>query len=210
MSMTTIMNDPILETHPFEPFLPPNSKVLIMGTFPPQPHRWSMKFYYPNVINDFWRIMGLIFFNNAEALWDASARRFREQSLRQLAQEKGIALHDTGAVIRRLAGNASDKFLDIVTPVNLAALLAEIPLCHHIATTGEKAAEVIARLTGSQAPKMGEWVQTDYLFDAPDGKPLSRQLYITRMPSTSRAYPMKLEKKAAYYKQLFIESGIQI
>ena len=38
----------MLETHPFPPYLPPSAKVLIMGTFPPQPHRWAMEFYYPN------------------------------------------------------------------------------------------------------------------------------------------------------------------
>ena len=36
-----------LERHPWEPFIPEGAKVLIMGTFPPGPHRWSMDFYYP-------------------------------------------------------------------------------------------------------------------------------------------------------------------
>ena len=30
-----------------------------------------------------------------------------------------------------------------------------------------------------------------------------RPITIARMPSTSRAYPMKLEKKADYYRNLF-------
>lgn len=45
------------ETHPWPPFIPPHAKILIMGTFPPAPNRWSMDFYYPNCQNDFWRIM---------------------------------------------------------------------------------------------------------------------------------------------------------
>ena len=49
-----------IERHPFPPFVPRNAKVLILGTFPPKPVRWSMEFYYPNKTNDFWRIMGLI------------------------------------------------------------------------------------------------------------------------------------------------------
>ena len=52
------------EKHPFEPFLPPEARMLFLGSFPPQPHRWSMPFYYPNWINDFWRILGLIFFED--------------------------------------------------------------------------------------------------------------------------------------------------
>ena len=36
------------ESHPFEPFLPKNARLLMLGTFPPAEKRWSMKFYYPN------------------------------------------------------------------------------------------------------------------------------------------------------------------
>ncbi len=45
-----------LETHPFPPFVPENANILIMGTFPPGTHRWSMEFYYPNKTNDFWKV----------------------------------------------------------------------------------------------------------------------------------------------------------
>lgn len=192
-----------VERHPFPPFLPPNAKVLIMGTFPPKPHRWSMEFYYPNVINDFWRVMGLIFFDDKDALWDAANRKFREADLRRLLTEKGIALHDTGAAVRRLRDNASDKFLEIVEPVNLAALLEKMPECHTIATTGEKAAGVIATLTDSPLPKMGQWVDGHIIVDGHD-----RPLDITRMPSTSRAYPLPLAQKAAYYRQLLQHAGV--
>lgn len=201
-----------LERHPFPPFLPPHAKVLIMGTFPPKPHRWSMEFYYPNVINDFWRVMGLIFFDDKDALWDAANRKFREADLRRLLTDKGIALHDTGAVVRRLRDNASDKFLEIIEPVDLAALLRRMPECHTIATTGEKAAGVIASLTDSPLPKMGQWVTGHInLNDNPQPRiqdNTSRTLDITRMPSTSRAYPLPLAQKAAYYRQLLHHAHI--
>lgn len=162
-----------------------------------------MEFYYPNVINDFWRVMGLIFFDDKDALWDATAKKFRETDLRRLLTEKGIALHDTGAAVRRLRDNASDKFLEIVEPVNLAALLQQMPECHTIATTGEKAAGVIATLTDSPLPKMGQWVDGQITVDGRD-----RPLDITRMPSTSRAYPLPLAQKAAYYRQLLQHAHI--
>lgn len=50
-----------LETHPLEPFLPPNAKLLMLGSFPPPKTRWKMDFYYPNYQNDMWKIFGLIF-----------------------------------------------------------------------------------------------------------------------------------------------------
>lgn len=185
-----------LESHPWEPFIPDNAKILIMGTFPPKSGRWSMDFYYPNYINDFWRIMGLLFYDNPLKLVDAEHKTFRLQEIKQLLCERGIAMNDTGAAVRRLRDNASDKYLEIVEPVNLTALLQKMPLCHTVATTGEKAAGVIASLTSTEVPRMGEMTV------AADG------LEIWRMPSTSRAYPMKLEKKAEFYARMFRHAGI--
>lgn len=191
-------DDKVIETeiHPFEPYIPKNARVLIMGTFPPQRKRWSMEFYYPNRTNDFWYMIALIFYGDRSALLKPDSKDFDLDKIKALLDKKGIALNDTGHKIRRLAGNASDKFLDIVEPVNLQDLLDRMPDCRTIATTGEKAAGVLAELTGTEAPKMGEMVTS------PSG------LHLWRMPSTSRAYPLKLEKKADYYRRLFSDAGI--
>lgn len=185
-----------IEQHPWEPFIPDGAKILIMGTFPPGSHRWSMNFYYPNRTNDFWFMMGLIFMGDRYALYDREAKLFNLDAIKQLLNEKGIAMNDTGYKVRRLKGNASDKFLEIVEPVALYDILAKMPLCHTVATTGEKAAGVIAGITDTPLPKMGEMVTSA------DG------LEIWRMPSTSRAYPLALEKKAAYYSEMFRHAGI--
>lgn len=184
------------EIHPWEPFIPADARVLIMGTFPPGRHRWSMNFYYPNPTNDFWRILSLIFLDDKNRLYDREAKKFDEAAVRELAAKHSIALNDTGREIRRLKGNASDKFLEILKPVDLQSLLKRMPECRNIATTGEKAAAVIAEITGTTIPKMGEFV-TD-----------ANGLNIWRLPSTSRAYPMKLEQKAEYYQRFFEKSGI--
>lgn len=180
-----------LEHHPWPPFVPKGAKILIMGTFPPGNHRWSMDFYYPNRTNDFWKICGLLFLGDADVLYDKTAKRFNLEAIRELMTEKHIALNDTARVIRRLKGNASDKYLEIIEPVPLYELLGEMPDCHSVATTGEKAAGVVADITGTATPKMGE------MLVAPDG------LEIWRMPSTSRAYPLPLAQKAEYYAKMF-------
>lgn len=185
-----------IETHPWQPFVPEGAKVLILGTFPPGSHRWSMDFFYPNRTNDFWFMMGLLFFGDKDALYDREARTFRLDEIKKLLTDKGIAMSDTGHKVRRLKGNASDKFLEIVEPVNFAALRSRMPLCTDVATTGEKATNVLASLTGTEVPGMGESVITS------DG------LRLWRMPSTSRAYPLALEKKAAYYRRLFQSAAI--
>lgn len=185
-----------LESHPWPPFIPPEARVLMLGTFPPPRHRWAMDFYYPNRTNDFWFMMGLIFFGNRDALYDRGAKHFKLDQIKSLLTEKGIALNDTGRVVRRLKGNASDKFLEIVQPVPLRELLLQMPGCQAVASTGEKAASVVAQLTGTAAPPMGRMIES------PDG------LCIWRMPSTSRAYPLPLEKKAEIYSRLFASAGL--
>lgn len=181
----------LIETHPFRPFIDRDTEILIMGTFPPQPKRWSMEFYYPNRTNDFWPMMGLLFYGDKDALFNKESRIFDLDKIKSLLKQKHIGLSDTGYKIRRLQANASDKFLEIVEPVGLEELLSQMPNCHTLVTTGEKAADVIASLTQSEAPRMGQCVVT------PGG------LTHWRMPSTSRAYPLALEKKAEYYARVF-------
>ena len=36
------------ELHPLGFFLPENTRLLMLGSFPPPKARWSMDFYYPN------------------------------------------------------------------------------------------------------------------------------------------------------------------
>lgn len=192
MNSEDLMMNNEVEVHPFPPYIPDNAKVLIMGTFPPQPKRWSMEFYYPNRTNDFWPIMGLIFLGNKDALKAPGGKSFNLEAIQALLTEHGIAISDTGFKVRRLKNNASDKFLEIIEPAPLNDLLSRMPQCRGIATTGEKAAEVVADITNTIPPKIGHYVWDPV-----------RDIQLWRMPSTSRAYPLALEKKADFYRQMF-------
>ena len=199
-----------IEKHPFEPFLPEGARILFLGSFPPQPFRWCMPFYYPNWINDFWRIMGLIFFGDKEHFCVAGEKRFDEALIRAFCTSEGLAFYDTACEVRRLRNNASDAFLEVVTPTDLPALLAGIPFCHTLVTTGQKATEVIAGIFGCPVPPVGGYIDVRFFAaNAPlyeNCHPSERSeesLRFWRMPSTSRAYPLPLEKKAEAYRQLF-------
>lgn len=98
-----------------------------------------------------------------------------------------------------MQGNASDKFLEVVTPTDLRALLAEIPDCHAIVTTGQKATDVIISTFGCSEPTVGSCAEFEV-----EG----RVMRLWRMPSSSRAYPLKLEKKAEFYHKMFREEGV--
>ena len=185
------------EKHPFEPFLPSGAHILFLGSFPPQQHRWCMPFYYPNWINDFWRIMGLIHFGDKLHFCVPGEKRFDEAAIRQFCTEAGLAFYDTATEVRRLRDNASDAFLEVVTPTDIPALLARIPKCHTLVTTGEKASQIVADSFRGPVPPVGGYV--DIVMPGFDRE----SLRFWRMPSTSRAYPLPLEKKAEAYRQLF-------
>lgn len=187
-----------IEIHPLSPFLPPNAKMLMLGSFPPPKHRWKMNFYYPNFQNDMWRIYGLVFFDNKDYFLNEDKTAFDQPRIEQFLQEKGFAVFDSGYKIFRQQGNASDKFLQIIEPVDIAKLLSKIPHCHTIMTAGEKATETLLSLLPNKidTPATGESCQFE----------INNQLYrLYRLPSSSRAYPLALNKKAEIYRQFFID-----
>ena len=214
-----------------------------------------MPFYYPNWINDFWRIMGLIHFGDKDHFTVPGEKRFNEESIRAFCTEHGLAFYDTATEVRRLKDNASDAFLEVVTPTDITALLKRIPHCRTLVTTGQKATEVVAEAFHCPIPPVGGWIPLwletpdqvggDGSMAADNGQQLrasglrwlkeigfsgtvpknnfiqqkgEQRLHIKeeespdqasfevkfwRMPSTSRAYPMPLERKAEAYRKLF-------
>ena len=191
-----------IEKHPFEPFLPENAKILFLGSFPPQPHRWCMPFYYPNWINDFWRIMGLIHFNDKDHFCNTPQKTFNEADIRAFCTQKGLAFYDTATEIIRLKDNASDAFLEVVTPTDIPALLQKIPHCTALVTTGQKATDVIAQTFNCPIPSIGSKINISIEIGQ-NNAPIVRPITFWRMPSTSRAYPLSINKKADAYRQLF-------
>ena len=188
-----------IEYHPLHPFLPKNAKVLFLGSFPPQRKRWCMDFFYPNWINDHWRIEGQIFFGDKNHFVNLEDKCFKLDEIVQFCEEKGIAFFDTSTAVRRLQDNASDKFLEVVEPTDIAALIARLPSLRAIVTTGEKATETICASLGiEEVPKINASVP----ISSPSGK-AGRGLLLWRLPSSSRAYPLSFDKKVEAYRQMF-------
>ena len=148
-----------------------------------------------------WRIFGLIFFQDKTHFLSESQKNFNEERIRNFLIETGIAIFDTAYQIKRLKGNAADKFLEIVTPTDLAVLLQQIPLCQTIMTTGDKATEtlMLSMPEDTEKPAIGQPSKAHFA---------GRELKLYRMPSSSRAYPLALEKKAEAYRELFRDAGL--
>ena len=183
-----------IENHPLEPLLPANARLLMLGSFPPQKKRWSMDFYYPNLNNDMWRIVGLLFFNNKDYFLNENRQAFCRERITDFLNDKGIALFDTASSIRRLQDNDSDKVLDVVQSTVISRLLRLITECKGNVTTGQKAAGILRGQFEVREPKVGDF--SAFVFE---GRPM--RLY--RMPSSSRAYPLALDKKAAAYRVMY-------
>jgi len=194
-----------IERHPLQPFLPKEARLLMLGSFPPPKERWCMDFFYPNPQNDMWRIMGQVFFGDKEHFVERGEKNqgrkavFKYEEIVAFCEKQGIAIFDTAQAVIRKQGNASDEHLEIVEQTDIAALLQQIPLCHDICCTGGKAAETLAEILHTATPKVGDYIETIYT---------DRHIRFWRMPSTSRAYPLSLDKKASAYQRMFAEIGM--
>ena len=197
-----------MERHPIPPFFPRDARVLFLGSFPPPRSRWCMDFFYPNLQNDFWRIFGLVFFADREHFLTPRPsdwkKVFDRDQIVEFLLEKKIAMYDTAVEVVRERGNASDAHLTVVTPLDLRRVLTDdLPECRTLITTGEKATETLLQILGDPQlakPPIGSSVGFSFA---------GREMRLYRLPSSSRAYPLKIEKKAEVYgeamKEIFQE-----
>lgn len=190
-----------IETHPFPPYLPAQATVMMSGSFPPPAEKRSMSFHYPNYQNDMWRIYGLIYYHDAAHFEVAGEKRFDAARIRHFLEEHGIAICPSVRRAVREKGNASDAHLRVIETLNLPAVVQQLPQLRHIFTTGGKATDILLSFVpdGKHTLKTGESLE----FRLHD-----RLLSLTRLPSSSRAYPLKLEQKAAAYRAYFHTIGL--
>ncbi len=199
-----VRNGEGIEYHPLIPFLPENARVLFLGSFPPQRRRWCMNFYYPNYINDHWRIEGEIFFGDRQHFVLPDAKTFNLEEIIHFCREKGLAFFDTAYAVRRLKDNASDQFLEVVESTDIFILLKRLPHCQTVVTTGQKATETLCHYFNiTETPKVGCPIPIPGIYNKE-----GTQLSLYRLPSSSRAYPLSFDKKVASYRRMYVESNV--
>lgn len=142
-----------------------------------------------------WRIFGIIFFGDKLHFVDVQRKTYRLEEIKEFLQEKGVAIYDTAQKVIRTKNTASDKDLQVVEPADLDGMLRALPECRAVLTAGQLATRVFSEHYGiTETPKMGGYVE--FVFEG-------RTLRLYRMPSSSRAYPLAVEKKALFYKEMF-------
>jgi G:T/U-mismatch repair DNA glycosylase len=190
---------PQTEKHPLRPFYPDGAQWLFLGSFPPKRERWSMEFYYPNFQNDMWRIFGLVFFDDKNHFVDEAGKTFKKETIIDFLIERHIAIYDMAEEVIRHKDNASDKYLEIVRPLDITGVIQRLPGLRNIVATGQKSMDtLVGQLHVANievdCPKVGEYVSFSLY---------NRNICIYRMPSSSRAYPLSLAKKADVYRKMF-------
>jgi G:T/U-mismatch repair DNA glycosylase len=124
-------------------------------------------------------------------------KRFDHHKIKDFLLSKGIGECPTVTEVIREKGNASDEHLTVVSSVDLATILPQVPHVNWLFTTGGKATEVLIGLVNAELTNQSVSVQ---VFD--------RELQIYRLPSSSRAYPMSLANKAEAYARFFRLAGL--
>lgn len=184
------------EQHPLGFFLPENTQLLMLGSFPPPRVRWSMNFYYPNIQNDMWRILGYLFYKDRNFFLETK-KTFSEEKAKTFCREIGIGIGDTAIEVVRLKNNASDNFLQVIKALDPVEVLSQIPHCRALVVTGQKAMDtLLSVLPPIEEPVIGSYSNFTLL---------ERSFRLYRMPSSSRAYPKPLEEKATIYHKMFKE-----
>lgn len=190
-----------IETHPFPPVLPPQATVMMSGSFPPTADKRSMQFHYPNYQNDMWRVYGDIFYHDPKHFEVAGEKRFDAERIHAFLMARGIALCPSVRRAVREKNNAADAHLRVIEPLDLPAIVQQLPQLRHIFTTGGKATEVLLGFTGDAKASLKTGESLAFRLG-------ERELSLTRLPSTSRAYPLKLAQKIAAYRQFFQRCGL--
>ena len=114
-------------THPFEPFIDKNSKILILGTFP-SIRSFEKSFYYSHLKNQSWRLMSGVF--EEEMPKSIEEKKF-------FLQKHHIALWDMIKNCKRK--NSSDNNLKDIQINDIALLLQQFPHIRKIFFTSKTA-----------------------------------------------------------------------
>ncbi len=117
-------------SHPFEPFVDKDSKVLILGTFPSL-KSFEQNFYYSHPKNQFWRLLAMVYSKELPKTID-------EKKL--LLKKHCIALWDVIKECKR--ENSSDSNLKDIVPNDIEDLLKNYPNILKVCFTSKTAQKI--------------------------------------------------------------------
>lgn len=112
-----------IETHPFETFIKPDTKFLVVGTFPTYKENYkdTFNFFYAGKDNNFWKIVEQVF--NHTFRYDKGNKAIEERQ--QFLIEKKIGITDMHEKCYRINNKSGDEFLYPIFLKNIFSLLKQ-------------------------------------------------------------------------------------
>ena len=117
-----------IEYHPFKPIIFPDSKILILGSFPSL-KSFEDRFYYAHPRNQFWSLLSKVFSEDIST----------KQAKTALCKKHNIALWDCAKSLKRDIGNSSDSNLKDIETNDFKQLFLDYPCIDTILFTSKKA-----------------------------------------------------------------------
>lgn len=109
------------EIHPWNWYTPEGCTVLVVGTFPSARKNWSYDFFYPNLRNNFWKIMEVLSGIALTVNTGTEAVELRKKMLDRLK----IGVTDMGQKIGRHRGSSLDANLIVLEYMDILRILDE-------------------------------------------------------------------------------------
>jgi len=116
-----------MEHHPFKPIIFPDSKILILGSFPSL-KSFEEGFYYAHPRNQFWPLLAEVFDEDISSIEKKTA----------LCKKHHLALWDSAKSLKRDNKNSSDQNLKEIEANDFKQLLSEYPSIETVFFTGKK------------------------------------------------------------------------
>lgn len=190
------------ETHPDWYFDIPEMNVLILGNFPPHPRRWDYEFYYPNKINNFWKVLAAIAGHELTEMKGTAAVEERKRIMKKLK----AGVYNIAKTIRRKGESARDTDIEIVEYNDILSVIRKHKELKRIILAGYSA-------PNSTAKKFMEYLELNEVrFERPAAiksgtrftiRTGNREIECVILNSTSTAFPIKLEKLIEQFKPHF-------
>ncbi|KAG5496091.1 hypothetical protein JKF63_02389 [Porcisia hertigi] len=182
------------EEHPTGSAVHADSRVLFCGSFPPV--KRSIRFFYPNPNNDMWKVLGLVFYDDADAFYSpvectssalslphphpsfksprsgTATRALDEARILRFAGSQPIGFFDTCRRVRRHLGNSADSNVEVLERTDVVGdVLLHAPQCAGIITTGTLALTMLLHSLAAHGTfRTSTGVPVEVLFKTRQGK----------------------------------------
>jgi G:T/U-mismatch repair DNA glycosylase len=196
-----------IETHPDWYHDIPEMKVMILGNFPPHRKKWDYEFYYPNKINNFWKVLAALAGKPLKEMKGGPAVEERKRIMEKLK----VGVFNIAKSIKRKGVSARDTDIEIVEYNDLVSVLKKHKELRKIVLAGYSAPNSTARKFIEYLDLQGISFERPTLIKMGSTFKIrfeNREIECVILNSTSTAFPIKLDVLVEQFRP-HVLSGIE-